>query len=126
MPTIPSLPINPTLFSDFNPTVVTTTVTVAQMQVAEPASTVTKSLHVTVYSLAQGKFKDIPYPVEKSQEKESPSTPSGNNPLVEQQPKVATTVTALQNREDTPWQNTMPASEMYLLREHLGQLPYNG
>ena len=46
------------------------------MPVAKPAA--------TEYNLAQGKFKEIPYQVRKSQEEEGPSTPSSNNSLVEQ------------------------------------------
>ena len=106
MPTNPSLPLNPTLSTDLTTTVVTTAVTMVQMPVAKPATTVTKSIPVTAYNLAQGKFKDIPYPVGKSQEEEGPSAPSGNNSLVEQQPKIAATATAPQNREVTPWPNT--------------------
>ena len=99
MSTNPSLPINPTLSTDLTPTVVTTMATVAQMPVEKPKMAVTKSIPVTVYNLVQGKFKDIPYPVGKSHEEEGLSIPSGKNPLVEQQPKVTATATALQSRE---------------------------
>ena len=112
MPANPTLPMNPTLPADPTPTAVTTMMTSTQIPVAKPATTTAKSslIHVTVYNLAQGKFKDVPYPARKAQEEEGPSAPSGNNPLEEQQSKAAATATALQNREDTQWPNTMPAS----------------
>ena len=115
MPANPSLPVNLTLSTDPTPTVVTTTATLAQTPVAKPATAIVKSTPVTVYNLAQGKFKDIPYPARKSQEEEGPSTPSDNNPLVEQQPKAAATATAPQNSKDTPWPNTMPASDNFFV-----------
>ena len=111
MSTNPSLPVNPTLSTDLTPTLVTTTVTLAQMPVAKPVTTIATSIPVTVYTLAQGKFKDILYPAGKSQEKENPSTPSDNNLLVDQPSEAAATATVPQNREDTPWSNTMPASD---------------
>ena len=95
MPTNPSLPMNPTLSTDPTPTVVTTGATLTQMPVAKPVTVIAKSIPVTVYSLAQGKFKEIPYPARKSQEEEGPSTPSGNSPPVEQQPEAAATDIAL-------------------------------
>ena len=104
--------MKPTLSTDPTPTMVTTTVTLTQTPVAKLAPATTKSAHVTVYNLVQDKFfKGVPYPVRKCQEEEGPSASSGNNPLEEQQPKSAATGTAPQNREDTPWPNTMPASD---------------
>ena len=112
MPTNPTLPMNPTSPADPTPTVLTTMVTSSQMPVAKPATTTTKSslILVTVYNLAQGKFKEIPYPTRRSQEEEGSSAPSGNNPPEEQQFKAAVTTTVPQNRKDTTWPNTMPAS----------------
>ena len=110
LPSNPTLPMNLILSTDLTPTADTTMTTLTQTPVAKPTTTITKSIPVTVYNLAQGKFKEIPYPASKSQEKEGPSTSSGNNPLVEQQPEAAATATDLQNREDTPWPNTIPTS----------------
>ena len=105
MPANPTLPVNLTLSTDPTPAVVTTMVTFAQMAVAKPATIITKSIPVTVYNLAQVNSRKSPI----QQEEEGPSTPSSNNPFVEQQPKAAATATAPQNREDTPWPNTVPA-----------------
>ena len=67
MPNNPTLPYNPTLPTDPTPTVVTTMV-VTQMPVAKPATVTTTSglIPVTVYNLAQGKFKKLPYTPRKS------------------------------------------------------------
>ena len=110
----PTLPVGPT------PTVVTTTATSTQMPVAKPATTTAKSslIPVMVDNLAPGKFKEIPYPTRKPQKEEGPSTPSSNNPPKAQQPESTTTATAPQNREDTPWPNTMPPStHLFVARE---------
>ena len=111
MPSNPTLPDNPTLLADPTPTAVTTMATSTQMPVAKPATITTKSsqIPVTVYNLAQGKFKGVPYPTRKSQEEEGPSTPSSINLPMEQKPEAAATATAPQNREAIPWPNTMPA-----------------
>ena len=61
---------------------------------------------VTVYNLAQVKFEGIPNPTGKPQEEENSSTPSCNVPQERQQPAPA----AQQDREDTLWPNTIPAS----------------
>ena len=106
LPMNPSLPIGPTLM------VITTKATLTQMSAVKPTPTTASptSIPVTVYNLAQGKFKEFPYPAGKPQKEEGPSTPNSSNPPKVQQPKVTTTATALQTREDTPWPNTMPAS----------------
>ena len=109
MPTNPTLPTNLTLSTEPTLTVATTMVT-TQMPVTRTAAATTTAIPVTVYNLAQGKFKGIPYATKRLQEEEGPSTPSSINPLVEQQPKAAITATGPQKREDTPWPNTMPAS----------------
>ena len=70
--TNPTLPMNPTLPAEPTPAVVTSTVTI-QMPVAKSAA---MTIPVTVYNLAQGKFKGIPYPTRKFQEGEGPSTPA--------------------------------------------------
>ena len=109
MPANPNVSVNLILPAYPTPTAVTTMVT-TQMPVAKsPAATAT-SIPVTVYNLAQGKFKGIPYPTRKPQEEEGPSAPCCNNSQEEQQPEAAITATAPQNREDTPWPSTMPAS----------------
>ena len=123
MPANPTLPVNPTLSTDPTPTAVTTKVTLVQVPVAKPATTIVKSIPVTVYNLAQGKFKEIPYPLRKSQEDEGPSTPSSNNPLVEQQSKAAATAKALLNREDNPWPNTMPVSDNLFVKRASWPIP---
>ena len=105
MPANPTLPVNPILPAERTPTATTSTAT-TQMPVSRSAAT---SIPVTVYNLAQGKFKGIPNPTTGFQEGEGPPTPSFNNPQ-EQQPEATPTVTTLQTREDTPWPNTMPAS----------------
>ena len=109
MPTNPTFPTNLTLSTEPPPTVATTMVT-TQMPVARTAATTATAIPVTVYNLAQGKFKGIPYPTKRLQEEEGPSNPSSNNPLVEQEPEAAVTATSAQKREDTPWPNSMPAS----------------
>ena len=109
MPTNPTFPMNPTQPAEPNPTVVNTKAT-TQMPVAKSAATAATSIPVTVYNLAQGKFEGIPYFTGKPQEERGPSIPSCNNPHERQQPKAAVTATAPQNREGTPWPNTMPAS----------------
>ena len=93
MPNNPTLPMNPTLLTNPTPTAVTTKMTSTQMSVAGPATTTAKTslIPVTVYNLAQGKFKEIPYPTRKSHEEEGPSAPSSNNPPVDQQSEAATT-----------------------------------
>ena len=57
MPANPTLPVSPNLSANPTPTVVTLT----QMPVAKPETATAKSIPVTVYNLAQGKFKEIPY-----------------------------------------------------------------
>ena len=106
MPANPTLPMNTIPPADPTPTVAITTAT-TQTPVQKSAAT---SIPVTVYNLAQGKFEGIPNLKRRVQEGEGPSTPSYNNPQ-EQQPEAAATVTPLQNRGDTPWPNTMPASK---------------
>ena len=108
MTTNPTLPANPALSTEPTPTVDITMAT-TQIPEARTAAAPTTAIPVTVYNLAHGKFKGISYPTKWLQE-EGPPMPSGNNPFVEQQPKVAVTATAPQNREDTPWPNTMPTS----------------
>ena len=83
---------------------------ITQISVAKLAAMAVTSISVAVYNQAQGKFKGIPYPTGKPQEEEGPSTPSCSNPQERQQPEVAVTTTVPQNREDTPWPNTIPAS----------------
>ena len=109
MPTNPTLATNLTLSTQPTPTMATTMVTI-QMPMARAAIITATGIPLTVYSLAQGKFKGVPYPTKRLQEEEGLSTPSSNNPLVEQQSKAAVTATVPQKREDTPWHNTMPAS----------------
>ena len=106
MPTNPTLPVNLTPPPEPNPTVVNTTV-ITKMTVTKSAAT---SIPVTVYNLAQGKAEGVPYPTGKPQEEEGPSAYSSNNPQERQQPETGATATAPQNRDDTPWPNTMPAS----------------
>ena len=105
MPSNPTLLMNPILPAEATPTVFSSTAT-TQMPVTKSVATF---IPVSVYYLAQCKFKGIPYPTTRFQEGEGPSAPSFNNPQ-EQQPEAVPTVTTLQNREDTPWPNTMPAS----------------
>ena len=102
--TTPTLPMNPIPLAEPTPTVATSTVT-TQTPVAKSAAT---TIPLTVYNLAEGQFKGIPYPITKFQE-EGPSTPSCNNPQ-EQQPEATIAAATPQSREDTPWPNTMPAS----------------
>ena len=90
------MPVNPTPSVGSNHTTVNTTVT-TQVPVAKTTAMAAKSIPVTVYNLAQGKFERIPYPIGKSQEEEGPSTPSCNTPQERQQPEAA----APHNREDT-------------------------
>ena len=101
MPANPTLPVNPTFHLPHSNSG-TTMATLTQIPVTKPAPTTAKSIPVTVYNLAQGKFKGIPYPTRRSQEEGGISFPIGNNPLEEQQPKAAATATAPQTREDTP------------------------
>ena len=122
MPANPTLPMNPTLPAEPNPTLANTTVT-TQMPVAKSAAMAATSTSVIVYNLAQGKFEGMPYPSGNFQEGEGPSTPSCNNPQEEQQPEAAATVTTPQNREGTPWPNTMQLPQTCSMLGHLHQLP---
>ena len=122
MPTNPTLPVNPTLSNVLTPTVVTTMATLAQMPVAKPATTIAKSIPVTIYNLSQGKFKGIPYPVGKSQKKEGPSTPSGDNLLQSSNPKLHP-MSQPWRMERTPHGQILCQPLTCLLREHLGQSP---
>ena len=97
--------VNPIPPAEPTPTVAPATAT-TQIPVTKSAAT---SISVTVYNLAQGRFKAIPNPTTKFQEGEGPFALSYNNPQ-EQQPEAVPTVITLQNREDTQWPNTMPAS----------------
>ena len=97
---------HPTPPTEPNHTMVNTMAT-TQTPVAKLAAT---SIPVTVYNLVQGKFEGIPYPKGKPQEEEGPPASCSNNPQERQQPETAVTAIAPQNREDTPWPNTMPAS----------------
>ena len=108
-PMNPTLPADTTLSTEPTPTVATNMVT-TQMPVARTANTTATAVPVTVYNLAQGKFKGIPYPTKRLKEEEGLSIPSGNNPLMEQQPAAVATASAPHNRVDTPWPNTIPAS----------------
>ena len=82
----PTLPANLTFPTGPTPTVVNTMATSTQMLVTRPKTATTKSIPVTVYSLAQGKFKGIPYPASKSQE--APSSPVVTIPLRSINPKL--------------------------------------
>ena len=53
------MPINPTPSAEPNHTVVNTMV-ITQMPVAKSMATAATSMHVTVYNLVQGKFKESP------------------------------------------------------------------
>ena len=98
LPTAPSTsaPVHPIPTS----TVATSNAS-TQMSVGELAAT---SILVMVYNLAQGKFKRIPYPAERSQK--NPSVPSCNTTQLEATPSAPT----FQVREDTLWPNTVSAS----------------
>ena len=96
--------VNLTHSAEPNHTEVNTMAT-TQMPVAKLTTMAATSIPVNVSNLAQGKFEGIPYPTGKPQE-EGPSAPSCNTPQEKHQPETA----APQNREDTPWPNTMPAS----------------
>ena len=74
--------------------------------VAKSTAMAVTSIPVTVYGPVQGKFEGFPYPTEKPQGEEDPSAPSCKTPQERQQPEAA----APQNREDTPWPNTVHAS----------------
>ena len=68
VPANPMLSTNLTLPTGPTPAVVNTMATSTQMPVTRPKTATTKSIPLTVYSLAQGKLKAIPYPTTKSQE----------------------------------------------------------
>ena len=93
------------------------------MPVAKSAAMTATSIPVTVYNLAGGKFKGIPYPTRKPQEEEGSAAPNCDNPQEEQQPEAAATVTAPQNRENTPWPNTMPAPDNLFIERESWQIP---
>ena len=126
MPANPYLPVNLTWFTDPTLTVVTTALTLTQMPVAKPVTTIAKSIPVTVYNLVQGKFKEIPYPVGKSLEEEGPSAPLvaiplwSSNPMLQPLPQPHRT-------KRTP-HGQIPCQPLItcLLRGHSGQSPYNG
>ena len=89
--------MNPILPAEPIPTVATSTAT-TQMPVTKSAAT---SIPVTVYNLAQGKFKGITNPTTRFQEGKGPSTPSFNNPQ-DQQPEATLTVTTLPEQRGHP------------------------
>ena len=122
MPSNPTLPVNPTLPTNPTPTADTTMATSTQTSVTRPVTATAKSIPVTVYNLAQGKFKGIPYPTRSSQEEEGPSLPSGDNPLRISNPKLQP-----HKPERTP-HDQIPCwpLQTYLLKGHHGQSPYNG
>ena len=72
--------------------------------------TAVASILVTVYNLAQGKFKGIPHPTGRLQAEENPSAPSCSLPQQRSQPQDIPNALVFQIREDTPWPNTIPAS----------------
>ena len=119
------LPADPTLSADPTPTAVTTMVTLTQMPVTKPATATTKPslIPVTVYNLAQGKFKEIPYPTRKSQEEEGPSTPAVTIPQKYSSQKLQPLLQP--NRpEGTPHgQIQCQPLLTYLLKGHHGQFP---
>ena len=86
MPTNPTLPTNLTLSTEPTPTVATTMAT-TQMPVARTAATTTTAIPVTVYNLAQSKFKGIPYPT-KGCKKKAPRPPAVTTPLWSSNPKL--------------------------------------
>ena len=88
MPTNPTLPAIPTLPASPTPTAVTTMATSTQIPVTRPTTATTNSIPVTVYNLAQGKFKGISYTTRKSQGEGGFSFPIGNSPSKEQHPKL--------------------------------------
>ena len=114
LPTTPpkSVPVNPI-------PIPTTAISNAsnQMPVVKSAAT---SIPVTVYNLAQGKFKGIPYPAGRLQVEENSFAPNWNPPQLEAAPNAPT----FQVREDTPWPNTVPAStNLFETREDWQILP---
>ena len=125
MPANPTLPMNLTLSTDPTPTAVTT-VTLAQMPVVKLATMIAKFIPVTVYNLAQGKFKEIPYPERKSQRKKAPPPPVVTVPLWNSNPKLQPLPQPCRT-ERTP-HGQIPCQPLMtcLLREYLGKSPYNG
>ena len=87
MPTNPNLSVNPVLPTDPTPTAVTTTVK-TQMPVAKQVTATATLIPVTVYNLAQGKFRGIPYPTRKPQEERIPLHPAVTIPLWSSNPKL--------------------------------------
>ena len=120
------LPMNLTWSANPTPTAVTTMATSTQMPVTKPATATAKTslLPVTVYNLAQCKFKEIPYSTRKSQEEESPSTPQQL-----QSPKAAAVRSYNQCHSPADQRRTphgqIPSQPLltYLLKGHHGQLP---
>ena len=99
------LPTTPTTSVPMNPIPIPTAAmsnASTQVPAVKPAAI---SIHVTVYNLAQGKFKGIPYPAGRPQVEENPA-PDCNPP----QPEAAPNAPTFQVREHTPWPNTVPAS----------------
>ena len=121
MPANPYLPMNPTLPTNPTPTVVTTMATLIQMPVTWPATTTAKSIPMTVYNLAQGKFKGIPYPTRRSQEEGGPSYPSSNNPMRSSNPKLKPLPQPHKPERKPIGQTLCQSVQIYLLKGHHGQ-----
>ena len=96
-------PTTPTTSAPVNPTATPAAPTSNASTLMSIVKLAATSIPVMVYNLAQGKFKGIPYPAERSQKNPAPSC---NPPQLEATPSAPT----FQVREDTPWPNTMPAS----------------
>ena len=102
MPANPSLPMNPTLSTDPNPTVVTTMVTIGP-NASSKTSNCNHQIHTCdCIQFGSRQIQGNSLSSEKVQEGRRPLHPSGSNSLVEQQPKAAATATAPQNRKETP------------------------
>ena len=104
----PTAPVNLTPTVPI-PTVATTT---AQMSIVKSAATF---IPVMVYNTANGKFEGVPYPTERPQAEDNPSTDNFKPPQLEAIPNAS----VFQVRENTPWPKPIPAS-MNLFKARAG------
>ena len=110
---IPTTP-TPTRSVNLTPTVSNPTVATTSTQTPMVKSAAAFIL-MTVYDLAKGKFDGVPYPSERPQAEENPSTHNSSPP----QPEAIPNGPTFQVREDTPWPDTVPASiNLFKARAH--------
>ena len=107
------IPTTPTSTTPVNSTAPTPTVATASTQTPVVKSAAA-SIPVMVYNMATGKFREVPYPAERPQEK--PSIHDSNPPPLEDIPNVPV-------RQGTPWPSTGSASKNLFETRKLWPVP---